>query len=57
MYPRNEKPRERVAVFEWDSCFQKIVVFPLKRADHVHSGGKTRLMVKDAKRQFWTEIF
>lgn len=57
MYPRNEKPRERVAVFEWDSCFQKIVVFPLKRADHVRSGGKTRLMVKDAKRHFWTEIF
>lgn len=45
-----------MAVFEWDSCFQKIVVFPLKTEDYVHSRGKTTLMVKDAKRQFWTEM-
>ena len=44
---RNRNPG-RMTVFEWDNSFQKITAF---------SKGKTRLVTKNVKGQFWTEIF
>lgn len=46
-----------MAVFKQDSYFKITTNFPLKRAHYVCPKGKTRLMVKDAKRQFFTGIY
>lgn len=43
-------------VFKWNSYFQITAEFPRKRADYVYPKGKTRLIAKDAKRQFEVEL-
>lgn len=40
-----------------DSYFQITTEFPLKGAGCVCPGGKTRLLVENAKRQFRAELF